>query len=74
MKEARAAIDQRAKMLGLYEPARFAIDHGGTVGFELPDMAHLADDDLDRALADYQAGVEAGLRLKQMADTGRLTD
>jgi hypothetical protein len=74
MKEARAAIDQRAKMLGLYEPERFAVTHDGAVAFELPDMAHLSEDELDRALNDYSAGVEAGIRLKQMADTGRLTD
>ena len=72
MKEARAAIDQRAKMLGLYEPTRFSVTHDGSVELEMPDMSHLSEDELDRALADYQAGVEAGIRLKQMADNGKM--
>lgn len=74
MKEARAAIDQRAKMLGLYEPEKYTVHHEGTVGFDLPDMSHLSEDELDRALKDYQAGVEAGIRLKEMADTGRVPE
>lgn len=74
MKEARAAIDQRAKMLGLYEPTRFAMTHDGNVALDLPDLSSMAEDELDRALNDYRAGVEAGIKLKQMADTGRLSD
>ena len=74
MKETRAAIDQRAKMLGLYEPTQFAVRHDGSLALDLPDMSHLSEDELDRALADYQAGVEAGIRLKSIAENGRLSE
>lgn len=66
MKEARNAIDQRAKMLGLYAPERFALtdrdghDLSATLRAELENMP---TDELDKALTDYMAGVEAARTL-----------
>lgn len=64
MKEVRAAIDQQAKMLGLYAPEKFAMTdaHGKDIDFHA-DLANLNDEELDRALSDFAAGVDAARNL-----------
>lgn len=64
MKEVRAAIDQRAKMLGLYSPEKLAFTDasGKDMNFH-PYLDQLSDDELQKALDDFSAGVEAARSL-----------
>lgn len=59
MKEVRAAIDQRAKMLGMYAPEKFAVTdtEGNDIDFSRA-LRSLEGDDLDRELQDVMRGVE----------------
>jgi hypothetical protein len=68
-KEARAAIDQRVKMLGGYAPDKIVLSNpdGSKLDFR-PELAEMSQDEIDRALADYSAGVEAALELSKLAD------
>lgn len=62
MKEVRSAIHQRAQMLGLYAPEKFAITdvQGNDLRPEArKELESMSVDDLDRAIADFQAGLEA---------------
>lgn len=64
MKEVRASIDQRAKMLGLYAPEKYAwTDSSGKDLDFHKDLANLNDDELERALNDFTAGVDAARAL-----------
>lgn len=66
MKEVRAAIDQRAKMLGLYAPDKFAMTsaEGKDLNFH-PWLDQLSDDELEKALNDFHAGVDAARQLDE---------
>jgi hypothetical protein len=62
MKETRNAIDQRAKMLGLYAPEKFAMtdaDGNDTSALIRAELAGMPADDIDQSLVDYMAGIEA---------------
>lgn len=64
MKEVRNAIHQRSQMLGLYAPEKFAFTdtEGNDLRPELRrELESMSIEDLDRAIADFQAGIEAGL-------------
>jgi hypothetical protein len=66
-KAAMDAIEKRVRMLGGYEPDRLIIQNpDGTKVFDRSDLESLNMDELDKMLADYEAGVEAGLRLAEM--------
>jgi hypothetical protein len=66
MKETRNAIDQRAKMLGLYAPEKFAMTDGAgndVSAMVRADLAAMPADDIDKALTDYMAGIDAARAL-----------
>jgi hypothetical protein len=62
MKEIRNAVHQRAQMLGLYAPEKFALTDakGNDLRNELRrELESLSEEDLTQALDDFQAGIEA---------------
>lgn len=68
-KEIRQAIDQQCKMLGLYAPEKFALTdpQGHEIEFWQNETRSLDEDDLDKELAIFQAGVDAARKERKAA-------
>lgn len=71
--EMRLAIDQQCKMLGLYAPEKFAFTdpQGNALDF-MDDLSDIPEEQLDRDLKNFQAGLEAAAtaRKEELERTG----